>query len=182
MTPHYFIGIRVPPETAAIAEEFRVKYRLSDLYKVIPDEQDLHITLRYIGEMDDEQLARLQTVLIKAASSHTHFKTAITGLSFFGSPSGPRVIYLAVIAMDKLRQLQKQVSRVTEEMVGLDEDPRFVPHITIAKKRKTTEKLQLHKDSIDPFTLEIEGFSLFKIHPRQTPSYEEVCFFPLKKS
>lgn len=181
MTPHYFIGISVGPSASRVAERFQVKYGLREKYKVIPHAQDFHITLRYIGSLQEEKLPSLIASLHKAAQLSECFDIAVTGLSFFGSPAGPRVVYLAVEPSEALSVLRQRTARRTEKILGLERDNRFVPHITIAKKRKTFENMQLMKEVIEPVSIQINGFSLFKIHPHQSPSYEIVQHFPLKK-
>ncbi|PID15803.1 RNA 2',3'-cyclic phosphodiesterase [Sporosarcina sp. P34] len=182
LVQHYFIGISIAHPVDDIAQQFRTEYQLNEKYKVIPHDKDLHLTLRYIGELDDTKLPWLKSCLQKIAKSHTEFTVYVKGLSFFGSASGPRVVFLAVQDSESLRELQKQITRRTEEILDLERDTRFVPHITIAKKRKTRDKMQLEKKSIEPVSIIIEGFTLFKIHPKATPSYEAIAHFPLKKS
>ncbi|PIC67058.1 RNA 2',3'-cyclic phosphodiesterase [Sporosarcina sp. P21c] len=182
LVQHYFIGISIAHPVDDIAQQFRTEYQLNEKYKVIPHNKDLHLTMRYIGELDDAKLPWLKSSLQKIAKSHTEFTVYVKGLSFFGSSSGPRVVFLAVQGSEALYELQKQIARRTEKILELEKDTRFVPHITIAKKRKTTDKMQLEKKSIEPVPIIIEGFTLFKINPRETPSYEALAYFPLKKS
>ncbi|WP_153730810.1 RNA 2',3'-cyclic phosphodiesterase [Sporosarcina obsidiansis] len=184
MTQHYFIGISVGGTTPILelSEHFRTKYQLAERYKVIPHDEDLHITMRYIGKLEEDHMHLLTSSLQNIADDHSCFSTSITGLSFFGSPTGPRVVYLSVEAVGMMRHMQKKISKHTESLLELQKENRFVPHITIAKKRKTAEKMQIVKEAVSPLKLEITGFSLFKIHPNERPSYEEIAFFPLKKS
>ncbi|PIC56328.1 RNA 2',3'-cyclic phosphodiesterase [Sporosarcina sp. P12(2017)] len=179
---HYFIGISIAHPVDDIAQQFRTEYQLNEKYKVIPHAKDLHLTMRYIGELDEAKLPWLKSSLQKIATSHTEFTVYLQGLSFFGSASGPRVVFLAVQNSDTLCELQRQIARRTEKILELEKDTRFVPHITIAKKRKTTEKMQLEKKSIEPVPITIAGFTLFKIHPKKSPSYEALAYFQLKKS
>ncbi|WP_162805745.1 RNA 2',3'-cyclic phosphodiesterase [Sporosarcina sp. PTS2304] len=182
MAQHYFIGISIAQNVVDIAEHFRETYQLREKYKVIPHAEDLHITMRYIGELRDDHKASLSYELGKIAKDHTCFTTSITGLSFFGSPSGPRVVFLSVDAVSALCDLQRRIARRTEKIVGLERSIRFLPHITIAKKRKILDKMQFIKEVIPPVPIEINGFTLFAIHPGKSPSYETIMYFPLKKS
>ncbi|MBY0223811.1 RNA 2',3'-cyclic phosphodiesterase [Sporosarcina aquimarina] len=182
MAQHYFIGISIATPISKIAEHFRSKYQLAERYKVIPHADDLHITMRYIGELGEATKSLLEPSLQEIAEANTSFTTSVTGLSFFGSPYGPRVVYLSVEAVGALEHLQRQIARRTENILELEKDNRFVPHITIAKKRKTADKIQLSKETITPVQIDIEGFTLFRIHPNVRPSYESVAYFPFKKS
>lgn len=182
LAQHYFIGISTAHPVEEISQQFRAEYQLIEKYKVIPHAKDLHLTMRYIGELDETKLPWLKSCLQKIAQSNKGFTVYVKGMSFFGSASGPRVVFLAVQPSSILSELQRQIARRVENILELEKDIRFVPHITIAKKRKTTDKLQLEKKMIEPVPITIEGFSLFKIHPNESPSYETIAYFPFKKS
>lgn len=182
MAQHYFIGITAADSASELAEKFRAKYLLKEKYKVLPHKDDLHITMRYIGEMNEKSAEMLISSLHKIASDHPCFSTSLTGLEFFGSSTGPRVVYLSVKKVNAMCNLQRQIARRTEKILDLEKDTRFVPHVTIAKKRKTADKMQLVKEEIIPIPIHINGFTLFKINPNVIPSYESIEYFPLKKS
>ncbi|ARD47322.1 2'-5' RNA ligase [Sporosarcina sp. P37] len=182
LAQHYFIGISISHPIHGVVRQLRSEYQLHDKYKVLPHEKDLHMTMRYIGELDEAKISWLTSSLRKISQSHTSFTVYVKGLSFFGSSTGPRVVYLSVQSSSALCDLQSQIARRTEKILELERDDRFVPHITIAKKRKTKEKMQLEKKLIDPVPVLIEEFTLFRIHPNEQPSYEEFARFPLKKS
>ncbi|WP_158232555.1 RNA 2',3'-cyclic phosphodiesterase [Sporosarcina sp. P13] len=182
MAQHYFIGIPIAYHVENIAEHFRTSYRLGEKYKVIPHADDLHMTMCYIGELDESKKPSLEDALHKISQDHNCFTTSVTGLSFFGSSTGPRVVYLSVEPVGALCNLQRQIGRRTGKILGLEQENRFVPHITIAKKRKVLDKMQLAKEKIPPVPIEIKGFTLFAIHPQVSPSYESITYFPLKKN
>lgn len=182
MAQHYFIGISIAPIVIDTVEHFRTLYQLKEKYKVIPATEDLHMTMRYIGELENDKKKSLEYALQKIASEHCCFTTSVTGLSYFGSPTGPRVVYLSVKPVSALCDLQRRIARRTEKILELERVKRFVPHITIAKKRKVLDKMSIAKEEISPLTLDIKGFTLFAIHPEERPSYEPIAYFPLKKS
>lgn len=184
MNQHYFIGISAPSSLEHQMNIFRDRYRLAEHYKVMPHVADLHITLRYIGELDGAQLPMLNQSLQDVSKNYAPFDITVTNLSYFGSPTGPRVVYLATDSPEPLHQLYQDISQQLEEHHQMKKEDRFVPHITIAKKRKTRDKLQIDKELMTPpQTFPVIGFSLFTIHPAKSPKYEVVSTFPfIKKS
>jgi RNA 2',3'-cyclic 3'-phosphodiesterase len=179
---HYFLGIRIPSAVQPLADKYLELHRLADRYKVVSHPEDLHITLFYLGACDDQKLSKLSVRLRSLAEQHSAFSIQIDGFNFFGPSSGPSVTYLSVTKNRLLEHLQKDVSDAVTAEMGLPSKDRFVPHITIAKKRKTQERLALSPDSFQPYPVSVDGFHLFAIHPQNTPKYEQAEFFPFVRS
>lgn len=179
MSHHYFIGIKIPSQIGEVAKRFREEYRLIDAYKVIPHHDDLHVTLLFLGGIEEDHLHTVTNKLLEIGANISSFPMYVNGLSYFGSSTGPRVVYLSVANCSTLTKLQNDINQSIPPLLSLPRDDRFVPHITIAKKRKTTEKVQINKQSIEPMEVQINEFSLFKIHQMKSPKYEVIEQFPL---
>ncbi|WP_252502493.1 RNA 2',3'-cyclic phosphodiesterase [Sporosarcina sp. Marseille-Q4943] len=180
MHHHYFIGIKAPASVDELVKLYTGKYSLSNAYKVIPHLDDLHITLLFIGSLPEEKVLSLQESLAVLADKHSGFPLNINGLSYFGSPKGPRVVYLSVQQSNELDALQQSVAVVGADQLGIEPDNRFTPHITIAKKRKINGEYPIQNESCTPIPFHVDGFSLFRIHPSKTPKYEAAQTFSLK--
>lgn len=181
MQHHYFIGIKAPASSEGLVKQYKEKYGLSKAYKVIPHLDDLHITLLFIGALSEQKVAPLRETLSTLAENHSNFLLTVDGLSFFGSPRGPRVVYLSVQQSTELDALQNSVASIGAEQLGIEPDNRFTPHITIAKKRKINGDFPIQKETCTPLPFHVDGFSLFRIHPSTTPKYEAVQTFSLKQ-
>lgn len=179
MQQHYFIGIPIPPTFKDTVEMFNKKYQLETTYKVIPHLEDLHVTLFYLGAVPDELLPPLKNRLIEIATHHQAFPTKINGFSYFGASSGPRVVYLSIEQSIALSSLQREIEHNIAQQLVRPISERFTPHITIAKKRKTTDDFFIQKEKIQPIEVSVHSFSLFTIHPNQSPKYEEIQKFEL---
>lgn len=179
MNSHYFIGIKTPNSNEDTVRFFREKYNLSTAYKAIPHMDDLHITLLFIGALPEGEIADLVQGLTTVASQQTAFNLSVSGLSYFGSPKGPRVVYLSVEPSTELDKLQQSIALIGRSDLGIESDKHFTPHITIAKKRKLTSDFAIPKESYAPIEFTVNGFSLFRIHPSETPKYEIIEHFSL---
>lgn len=178
---HYFIGIKAPASTEKLVKLYKEKYDLSNVYKVIPHMDDLHITLLFIGALPEQRLESLQQSLAALADKYSNFLVNVDGLSFFGSPKGPRVVYLSIQQSKELDALQQSVAAIGSEQLGIEPDNHFTPHITIAKKRKIDRPLPIQKETCTPIPFYIDEFSLFRIHPSKNPKYEAVQTFSLQQ-
>lgn len=179
MQQHYFIGINIPPTFKNPIEMFKKKYQLETTYKVIPHVEDLHVTLLYLGAVSDELLPLLKAELLKISTRHSTFPMHVNGLSYFGASNGPRVVYLSVAESKALSSLQKEIEHTIAKQLDRPISERFIPHVTIAKKRKTTDDFVIQKEKIPPIEVTVQSFSLFAVHPDQSPKYEALETFPL---
>lgn len=125
--PRLFISIDLPEE---------VKDQISDLYCAIKgakwtDTEQLHLTLRFIGETDCQTEDR-----IIGSLSEIHFEPfpmKIKGIGYFPPRKEPRILWTGIEENKNLTDLQARIERA---LVHLDIEPdlrRFHPHITIAR-------------------------------------------------
>ena len=179
MSSHYFIGIKAPSSLWSHVEVYRDKLSLEQFYKVIPHKEDLHMTLLFIGSFPDERLRLLQEILTSVAGRHSSIHLHVNHLSYFGSPKGPRVVYLGMDDSQALIALQRDINDSCKELLGLSDSKKFTPHITIAKKRKFEGGESIVKELFEGVPFQVDGFSLFKIHPSRNPKYEQITYFSL---
>jgi len=174
MVQHYFIGFKVPEREAKQLDEIRKTWNLQETHKVIPHVNDLHVTLLYLGAMEDEVLQKLSVGLERIQDTVGSFHLTLTGVSSFGSPKNPRVLYVSIADEPKLKQLQKNIKTIGESLrLKLDQKP-YVPHITLAKKWIGNDDLNLNDMQIEPINIAINQFAIYSIHPQKTPSYQAV--------
>lgn len=179
MQQHYFIGIHIPSTFKDTVEMFKKKYQLEAAYKVIPHLKDLHVTLLYLGAVSDKLLPLLKTELSEIATRHQAFSIYVDGLSYFGASTGPRVVYLSVEESSALSTLQREIEQNVAKQLERPISDRFIPHVTIAKKRKTADDLVIQMEKVQPIEVRVQSFSLFAVHPDKSPKYEAIETFEL---
>ena len=95
--------------------------------------ENLHLTIRFLGEMDAEAEEDLSTRLDVVAGGAHAVSIRFEGFGAFPSPDRPRVIWLGVEATSELRLLRE---RVQEHLaaVGVPRDTGpFRPHVTLGR-------------------------------------------------
>jgi RNA 2',3'-cyclic 3'-phosphodiesterase len=115
------------------------------------DEAQFHLTLRFIGDADDDLLHRITTVLsgIMAAP----FSLAMMGVGCFPPKRNPKVLWVGIGKNEALFNLQDAVEKVLLQS-GLEPEIRsFSPHITIARLKETSAVL------LAPFLQKNNGFT-----------------------
>jgi len=148
---------------------------------------NLHITLKFLGEVDDTVLDSLIESGKSAASRIAPFTLVYGPFGGFPSLSRPRVLFYSVT--DGATELAG-LARVIEEEVaslGFPEERRaFKAHVTLARVKRPIERVVRDKlkevESLPPGTVQkVESFSLFRSHlKRDGAVYEELERFRLE--
>jgi 2'-5' RNA ligase len=103
------------------------------------DPENYHLTLRFIGDIDDalaDEIAGLLGQVERPA-----FSLRIDGLDSFGGHK-PRAVVAAVPAISQLVELQAEHERIMQR-VGLQPDRKYKPHITLARLGRDTSSRQV---------------------------------------
>ena len=90
----------------------------------------LHLTVRFIGDVQDLQVAELTSAL--AALDAPAFLLQLGGVGYFGSPQRPSILWAGVLAPAPLQALREQVDELIAPWCAADPQ-RFVPHVTLAR-------------------------------------------------
>ena len=122
-----FVAIR-PPEV--------VRALLLDLMEGISgarwtDEDQLHLTLRFIGEVDRHRANDVHAAL--AGVRHPPFDIAISGIGSFDRRGETKVLWAGVAPHEPLKALHKKVDQALVR-AGLEPERRaYHPHVTLAR-------------------------------------------------
>ncbi|HEX2764593.1 MAG TPA: RNA 2',3'-cyclic phosphodiesterase [Allosphingosinicella sp.] len=95
------------------------------------NEDRLHLTLRFIGEVDRHLARDVDAAL--ASVHHPAFEVALDGLGVFDRKGASATIWAGLAPADPLRSLHRKIDRALSR-VGVEPDRRaFLPHITLAR-------------------------------------------------
>lgn len=93
--------------------------------------EQMHLTLRFIGEVDEAQFAAIHKALTRARVPP--FNMALRGVGQFPPRGAPRVLWAGVQAEAGLGQLYAQIQAALRT-AGIAEDTRpYAPHVTLAR-------------------------------------------------
>ncbi len=103
------------------------------------DDAQLHLTLRFIGEVDRHRAEDIAAAL--GSVRHQPFEIAISGVGSFGK-RGKGALWAGVAPHDELKPLHKKVDQACLR-VGIEPDNRaYHPHITLARLGRTAGPLE----------------------------------------
>ncbi len=109
-----------------------------------PRAESLHITLKFLGELETARIGSLSQAAARAAEGFQTFELAIEGAGAFPPRGMPRVLWLGV--KDDSGKLATLQQRLEEECaaVGFARETRaFHPHLTIARLRAPANSQRL---------------------------------------
>lgn len=157
--PRLFTGIEVP---TAIAFALSLKRGGLPGARWI-DPENYHITLRFIGDVDQHVADEVMDVLGRLADSES-FTIRLGHLGAFGGDK-PRALFAGVENNTALQRLQAAQERVFQRL-GLDPDGRkFTPHVTLARLRGTSAgdlaRFMAFAGRFEPLEFRAERFVLF---------------------
>jgi 2'-5' RNA ligase len=102
--------------------------------------ENIHLTLRFLGEIDPAQLDLLKKAVDEAASQVSGSRLNVENIGFFGSKSNPRVIWLGLNESSELAELAGRVEKAVEEAGFGKADKPFRPHLTLARVRRKLDR------------------------------------------
>lgn len=115
--------------------------------------EQFHVTIRFIGEVDESQAhdydAALDSLNVGSVECEPY------GFDVLPSRRSPRVLTLGLERTDEIMELYKQVSKILESEGLAPEDRKYKPHITVARldhgdRDAVHEFLQSHKQESFP--------------------------------
>src|SRR6185369_1909666 len=99
-------------------------------------EDQLHLTLRFIGEVDRHRAGDIHAAL--GGIHQSPFEIAINGIGAFDRRGWPDAVWAGVSPHEPLKRLHKKVDAALTR-VGVAPDQRaFLPHITLARLKRSS--------------------------------------------
>jgi RNA 2',3'-cyclic 3'-phosphodiesterase len=94
---------------------------------------NMHLTLKFLGEVSSANLQMLTHVIKEAASHHAPFSFSVTGLGAFPNTRRPRVVWVGIEAPPDLLAIQKAIETETRRLGYPAEERPFSPHLTLGR-------------------------------------------------
>jgi 2'-5' RNA ligase len=130
-----FIPIELPEEM-----QTRLKQVISHLKENLPElqvrwvpAQNIHLTLKFLGDVSDANYEILTKILAAEAATHKSFVFSIGGLGAYPNNRRPRVIWVGVEAPNDMLMLQRGIDAETARLGYASEKRKFTPHLTLGR-------------------------------------------------
>jgi RNA 2',3'-cyclic 3'-phosphodiesterase len=124
----------------------------ADLRKTLGDDMirwvpacNIHLTLKFLGDVSPAALDLIKQMLATEASQHEAFDLQIEGLGSYPSSRRPRVLWVGLNAPAALASLQHAIEGGTARLGYESEERGFAPHLTIGRVRQNISAAGLQK-------------------------------------
>ncbi|GAE25784.1 2'-5' RNA ligase [Halalkalibacter wakoensis JCM 9140] len=178
MQSHYFLAVPLSDE---LKKQINESVSKADWpFKSWVHEQDLHLTLVFLGACTEDQLKDVKKVCNEVVSTWNPFSLELTSFGTFGQKEHPRVFWIGVREEQKLAGLQHELFRACSQL-GFELDKRaFSPHITVARKWVSKETYVAQENPTKGQRWSIDNIVLYKSVVTETPKYKVEQNFKMK--
>jgi len=94
---------------------------------------NIHLTLKFLGDVSEKNIPMIQEILSAEAASHRQFEISVGGFGVFPSFTRPRVIWIGVEAPEELHQLYRRIDVETARLGYAPDKRKFNPHVTLGR-------------------------------------------------
>jgi len=143
--------------------------------------ENLHLTLAFLGRVDDHRISEISTATAEAVQGHVDFSVRLGELGAFPSTRRARVVWAGLD--DPTQGIAGIADSVGESMQSLGfprEKRAFEPHVTLARI-KAPHPVVLD-ETLEPISFAVGRISLFESRlGRPNAVYSEVTTFPFRR-
>ena len=118
-------------------------------------DDNLHLTVKFYGEVPDEDVTRLEDELAAAVRGTAVLPMQLNGVNAFPALRHPRVIWAAVDAPPALELVQHRVEQAAARAGFPPEGKPFRPHITLGRLKSGASLPRSAPDVLEQLVLDV---------------------------
>lgn len=137
-----FLAISIPcgMEFPALVEKLKKNLQHERYINYVKTNQ-IHLTLKFIGQTEDLDIPAINEACFKMAKRHKPFTLDFDRTGIFGSNGTPRVLWLGMNNTPKtLYDLEADVLDIFDDLGYLRDRQNFVPHLTVCRIKQLVDK------------------------------------------
>lgn len=167
-----FIAIEIPSEIKSALAALQTELRRAGADVSWAKPESLHLTLNFLGEVDERLINEIEKACVDTASEFQPFTLKLNGVGVFPNSRQPRVLWAGLSGeVEMTVEIRK---RLDEKLApfGFERDEKeFRPHLTIGRvksNRKTRELIalaDLYKLPALPFDVNEIVLMKSELHP-----------------
>ena len=142
-----FIAVEIPAEI-----QNAIAHSIASIKNTLPKPlirwvapHNVHLTLKFLGDVSPANLERLADTLKDEIVTHKMFSMSIGGIGAFPTQRRARVIWVGLDAPPALAALQRGVDAVSVQLGYPREERPFSPHLTIGRVAQTASSTDLQQ-------------------------------------
>ena len=186
-----FIAVEIPAgiQNAIAQSTASLKNALPKSFVRWVTPENVHLTLKFLGDVSPTSIEHLAETLKVEAASHGIFSMSVSGLGAFPTARRARVIWIGLEAPPALKALHRVVEATAAQLGYAPENRPFSPHLTIGRVAQYASASDLQRirsalevTKVGSFgTLLVEAIHIFKSDLQPGGSvYTHLYTMPLK--
>jgi len=144
----------------------------------------LHITIKFIGDLEEKRIPKLISALQNIADSSYSFNLSFTKFGFFFKNDLPAILWVGVSETSELFVLRDIIENELFEIGFEKENKKYKPHLTLLRLNKNDDIANVKfilKKKISNIQFRVSHFSLFKSELKMSGSeYKIIKKYDLK--
>ncbi len=128
-----FVAIDLEPELKKSLQDLVLKLKKTGADVRWVNFPGMHLTLKFLGEIEGGRVAAVEAALRKAASGFSKFALALRGTGTFPEGRNPRVLWVGIKDEPGLMALADEIEKRLEAEGFPRETRPFHPHLTIGR-------------------------------------------------
>ncbi|MEA2086942.1 MAG: RNA 2',3'-cyclic phosphodiesterase [Candidatus Caldatribacteriota bacterium] len=183
-----FIAVNLNPEIKEYLASLQAALNIPETKIKWVGKDNLHLTMKFLGDISSEQRELLKSILKEIASQHNPFIIKLSSnIGTFPTYQMPRIIWVGI--KEGINELKELYNSIEDNLVNQGfprEDKDFHGHITIGRVKFIRDKTNfiqiLKRIEVNNFTQEVGSIDLMesKLTP-SGPIYNITAKFPLLK-
>ncbi|MFP4025250.1 MAG: RNA 2',3'-cyclic phosphodiesterase [Thiohalospira sp.] len=158
-----FIAVKIPvsKQTAEKIQDIKSELQHEKLKWV--EIFNMHITLFFAGDTDEDMIQKISTGLEDVLKSKKSLTLKGKGIGVFKNLNNPRVLWLGIEKSDSLQNLKSEIDRMMEKLGFEIENRPFKPHLTLGRIKSINDKRKLKQVLDDYEDIEFQYFKIDKV-------------------
>lgn len=143
--------------------------------------ENLHITLKFLGEIDEKKKNEIAPAIAEISKKFTPFLAQLEGIGCFPSPRSPRVLWVGVSqGAEKICEIANNLEECLSQYGFKKEEKKFHPHLTFGRIKTFCKIDDILAKTIKTEPFIVNSITLFKstLKP-EGPLYEALEKFRL---
>ena len=140
----------------SLSAELRTKLAQAEnsLGELLPDlpvrwvaAANIHLTLKFLGDVSVNNIPMLEEILQAEAASTKPFELSVGGFGVFPNNSRPRVLWVGVEAPEELNSLQRRIEGEAARLGYAPDKRPFSPHLTLGRVSRNADNAEVRSIS-----------------------------------
>lgn len=154
-----FFAVKIQPEDKLRNAVGHLQKSLSDEAVKWVEPDNLHLTLKFLGDIPVEDAEQLKEKFCETVSKFQPFKIGLHGLGFFKSKGQPRVLFVNIENLEPLKEIFTEIEVLAAAHGFEPEMRKFKPHLTLARIKYLKNKKLFYgevENYLDTYFQEVE--------------------------